>query len=134
MARTDSPRASGPRSPPSNCQAADSQSVGVGRRIRKPQTGQPADAEQALEAASAGHRVPYIQSTHPRQNAAEAHADLEQRRTMSAIPFNPLLFCATERVSVLDHPTRFRENASSVRAGRAVPTTCPFGRRPGPLP
>jgi hypothetical protein len=33
--------------------------------------------------------VPYIQSTYSLENAAEAYADLEQRRTMSAIPLNP---------------------------------------------
>ena len=52
----------------------------------------PPDVERgrSLQARQrAGHLVPYIQSTYSLENAAEAYADLEQRRTMSAIPLNP---------------------------------------------
>src|SRR4051812_23997250 len=50
---------------------------------------QRADAEQALKAASAGHLVPRIHATYPLEHAAQAHADLEERRTIGALLLTP---------------------------------------------
>ena len=61
----------------------------LGVALAQPQAEQRADAEHALQAAHAGHLLPHIHATYPLAQAAQAHADLEQRRTTGALLLTP---------------------------------------------
>jgi NADPH2:quinone reductase len=51
----------------------------------RPHAEQRADAERALDAAAAGDLVPRVHATYPLERAPEAHADLEERRSIGAV-------------------------------------------------
>jgi NADPH:quinone reductase len=55
----------------------------------KPAAEQRADAERALDAAAAGELVPRVHAVYPLEQAPEAHADLEERRSIGAVLLRP---------------------------------------------
>jgi NADPH2:quinone reductase len=55
----------------------------------KPAAEQRTEAERALDAAAAGDLVPRIHATYPLERAPEAHADLEERRSIGAVLLRP---------------------------------------------
>ena len=55
----------------------------------RPAAEQRADAERALDAAAAGDLVPRIHAAYPLEQAPEAHADLEERRSIGAVLLRP---------------------------------------------
>ena len=57
----------------------------LGMVIRKPDAEQRADAEQALAAAARGELTPRIHAQFPLERAADAHRELEGRRSVGAI-------------------------------------------------
>lgn len=57
----------------------------LGMVIRKPDTEQRDDAEQALAAAARGELTPRIYARFPLERAADAHRELEARRSVGAI-------------------------------------------------
>jgi NADPH:quinone reductase len=57
----------------------------LGMVIRKPGTEQRGDAEQALAAAARGELTPRIHARFPLEKAADAHRELEARRSVGAI-------------------------------------------------
>jgi NADPH2:quinone reductase len=57
----------------------------LGMVIRKPDAEQRADAEQALAAAARGELTPRIHAQFPLERAADAHRELEARRSVGAI-------------------------------------------------
>jgi NADPH2:quinone reductase len=57
----------------------------LGMLIRKPDAGQRNDAEQALAAAARGELTPRIHARFPLERAADAHRELEGRRSVGAI-------------------------------------------------
>lgn len=57
----------------------------LGMVIRKPGTEQRDDAEQALAAAARGELTPRIHARFPLEQAADAHRELEARRSVGAI-------------------------------------------------
>jgi NADPH2:quinone reductase len=61
----------------------------LGIAFAKPPAEQRADAERALDAAAAGDLVPRIHATYSLEQAPEAHADLEKRRSIGAILLAP---------------------------------------------
>jgi len=61
----------------------------LGIAFAKPATEQHADAEQALEATATGRLTARIHATYRLEQAAQAHADLEERRTIGAVLLRP---------------------------------------------
>lgn len=61
----------------------------LGVTFAKPPAEQHADAERALAAAAAGRLRPIIHAIHPLEHAAEAHAAIEDRRSIGAILLRP---------------------------------------------
>lgn len=57
----------------------------LGIVLAKPRAERRADAEHALYAASTGSLAPRIHETYPLEQAAKAHAELEERRNIGAI-------------------------------------------------
>ncbi|MES4908881.1 MULTISPECIES: zinc-binding dehydrogenase [unclassified Streptomyces] len=61
----------------------------LGIAFAKPAAEQHADVTEALKAAAAGRIGARIHATYPLEQAAEAHADLEERRTIGAVLLRP---------------------------------------------
>jgi NADPH2:quinone reductase len=57
----------------------------LGTVLRKSDAEQRADAEQALAAAARAELTPWIHARFPLEQAAEAHRELEARRSIGAI-------------------------------------------------
>jgi NADPH2:quinone reductase len=61
----------------------------LGIAFAKPAAEQRADAERALDAAAAGDLTPRVHATYPLEQAPQAHADLEERRSIGAVLLTP---------------------------------------------